>query len=227
MLATVQVTHPNRVFERHRVVRRLLTRANTRGYGKVFVDVLKAASEAAKSPDKSISEIVRQVLQQNSGQLGWPTDQELVTAFTSRKVYGVITQERIRLILGAIDKYLRDSNPKTESAVFAYDKLQIEHVMPQDWRGHWPIESAEALDRLQESQRRDEAVHRFGNLTLVNPTFNNSVSNLGWSIKQEEFKNESKLQLNHWIANRLSWNTAEIHDRAIQLAKLAAMVRPT
>ena len=209
------------------VVRRLLTGANTRGYGKVFVDVLKAASEAAGSPDQSISDSIRQVLQQNPGQLRWPTDQELITAFTSRKVYGVIAQERIRLVLGAIDKYLQDSNPKTEAAVFAYDTLQIEHVMPQEWRDHWPIESAEALDRLQEAQRRDEAVHSFGNLTLVSATFNQSVSNFGWSIKQEEFKNQSRLQLNHWIASQPSWNTDRIHYRAVQLAGLAARVWPT
>lgn len=209
------------------IVRRRLTGANTRGYGKVFVDVLKAAAEAAKSTDISISESVRHVLQQNPGQLGWPTDQELITAFTTRKIYGIITQERIRLILGAIDKYLQDSNPKTESAIFAYNKLQIEHVMPQDWREHWPIESVEAFDRLQEAQRRDEALHRFGNLTLVSSTFNQAVSNLDWSIKQRGFRNESKLQLNHWIANRSSWNTNMIQERAIQLADLAGQVWAT
>jgi uncharacterized protein with ParB-like and HNH nuclease domain len=206
------------------IVRRLLVGANTRGYGKVFVDVLKSAAEAASTSDLSVADSVRRVLQQNPGQLGWPSDQELVTAMTTRKVYGIITQERIRLVLGAIDKYLQDTNPKTEPADFAYNKLQIEHVMPQRWREHWTLHSADEAERLRESQRRDEAVNQFGNLTLVTSTFNQAVSNQGWNVKQAEFQNQSKLQLNHAIAKCHSWGTEEIHTRATQLAMLAAQV---
>ena len=208
------------------VVRRLLTGANTRGYGKVFVNVLKAAAEAAESANISIADCIQQVLQQNSGQLGWPSDQDLVNAMTTRKFYGVITQERIRLILGAIDKYLQETNPKTEPANFAYSKLQIEHVMPQAWRDHWSIDSVDDAERLREAQRRDEAVHRLGNLTLVTSTFNQAVSNLGWDIKQVEFQNQSKLQLNQPIAACYRWDSESIHDRAVQLAALAAQVWP-
>jgi uncharacterized protein with ParB-like and HNH nuclease domain len=208
------------------VVRRLLVGANTRGYGKVFVDVLKAAAEAAATSNLSVADSVRRVLHQNPGQLGWPSDQELVTAMTTRKVYGIITQDRIRLVLGAIDKYLQDTNPKTEPASFAYNKLQIEHVMPQSWRDHWTLDSADDAERLREAQRRDEAVHQFGNLTLVTSTFNQAVSNLGWAVKRAEFQNQSKLQLNHVIAKCQGWDTDEIHTRATQLAMLAAQVWP-
>jgi uncharacterized protein with ParB-like and HNH nuclease domain len=209
------------------VVRRLLTGANTRGYGKVFVDVLKAAAEVVQHSNISIAETIRSGLQQNPGQLGWPTDQELISAFTTRKIYSVMTQERIRLVLGAIDEHLQRSNPKTESAIFAYEKLQIEHVMPQGWRDYWPLYAAEEADKLREAQRRDEIVHQFGNLTLVTSTFNQAVSNLGWDTKRREFQKQSKLQLNDWIASCLSWGTDEISDRAVQLARLAAEVWPT
>jgi hypothetical protein len=207
------------------LVRRLLTGAQTRGYGKVFVDVLKAADDAANTPGNSIAETVRQALQ-NPGQLGWPTDSDLAAAFLTRKVYGVITQERIRLVLGAIDKYLQESNPKTESAIFAYDKLQIEHVMPRSWQDNWPLNATDDAQGWREAQARDEAVHQFGNLTLVTSTFNQSISNQNWVVKQPEFEHQSKLQLNHSIASCARWDIDEIHNRAAQLAAIAAKVWP-
>jgi hypothetical protein len=208
------------------VVRRLLTGANTRGYGKVFVDVLKSAAERASVPGASVVEAVRQVLHGSPDQLPWPDDDDLVVAFTTRKIYGNMTQERIRLILGSIDEYLQRSNPKTEPATFRYETLQIEHVMPQAWRDHWPLTASTDADRLLEAQRRDQAVQQFGNLTLVTSTFNQSVSNAAWAAKQSAFKEQSKLQLNHPIAACRVWNIDAIRDRGKRLARLAALVWP-
>jgi hypothetical protein len=148
------------------VVRRLLIGANTRGYGKVFVDALKAAAHEVKIAGTSVAEAVMNVLRGNHDRLSWPSDQDLTTAFATRKVYGNMTQERIRMVLGAIDQYLQQANPKTEPAVFHYDKLQIEHIMPQAWRDHWPLTSTDDADQLRDSQRRDQAIHQWGNLTL-------------------------------------------------------------
>jgi hypothetical protein len=208
------------------VVRRLLVGANTRGYGKVFVDVLKAAAGQASKPGASVADAIVQALHGGPNQLSWPTDDELVVAFTTRKVYGSMTQERIRLILGAIDEYQQKSNPKTEPAIVQYDKLQIEHVMPQAWRDHWPLTAVSDAERLLEAQRRDRSVQQFGNLTLVTSTFNQSVSNSGWALKRPEFQEQSKLQLNHTIASQDVWDADAILARGHQLAELAAKVWP-
>jgi Protein of unknown function DUF262/Protein of unknown function (DUF1524) len=208
------------------VIRRLLIGANTRGYGKFFVDVLKRAAEEAKLSGASVADAVRRVLQRNPDRLSWPSDQDLATAFTTRKIYGNMTQERIRMVLGAIDQYLQQANPKTESAAFDYDKLQIEHIMPQAWRKHWPLTGTDDVERVRETQLCDEAVHQFGNLTLVTSAFNSSVSHAGWNVKQSEFKNQSKLQLNYPISACSSWNVDRIRERGTQLATLAAEVWP-
>jgi len=162
------------------VVRRLLVGANTRGYGKVFVDALKIAAEQAASPGPSVAAAVECALGGNSDNLTWPTDEDLTAAFTTRKIYGNITQERIRMVLGAIDEYLQTANPKTEPAIFDYDSLQIEQ----------------------------------------------SASNAAWPAKRQEFKEQSKLQLNHSIANRSAWDTESIKERGAQLAALVAKVWP-
>lgn len=208
------------------VVRRLLIGANTRGYGKVFVDVLKAAAEQVNIPGASVADAVLHALRGNPNQLSWPSDEDLVTAFTTRKVYGAMTQERIRLVLGAIDEYLQQRNLKTEPAIFQYDKLQIEHVMPQAWREHWPLTAADDADRMREAQRRDQTVHQLGNLTLVTSTFNQSVSNAGWKVKQAAFQEQSKLQINHSIATCSTWNSDTIVERGTKLAELAGKEWP-
>ncbi|GIJ25136.1 hypothetical protein Vqi01_02980 [Micromonospora qiuiae] len=206
------------------VVRRLLVGANTRGYGKVFVDVLKAADQAP-ADDALLIDAVLRVLHGVDGML-WPDDDELVKAFVTRKFYGNLTQERIRLALGSIDQHLQESNPKTEPATFQYEKLQIEHVMPRQWRQHWPLESADDAGRLFEAQRRDEALNRIGNLTLVTPTFNGAVSNAGWAEKRPAFAEQSKLQINGLIAMQNAWTVETIEARGRALAKVACEVWP-
>lgn len=130
------------------------------------------------------------------------------------------------MVLGAIDQHVQRANPKTEPAVFKYDELQIEHIMPQAWHRCWPLAGADEAERVLEAQRRDEAVHQFGNLTLVTSTFNSSVSHSGWDVKQPEFKDQSKLQLNHSITACPAWDVHEIRQRGTQLAALAAKVWP-
>jgi uncharacterized protein with ParB-like and HNH nuclease domain len=208
------------------VIRRLLIGANTRGYGKFFVEVLKRAAEDTKLSCASVADTVERVLHRNPDRLSWPSDQDLVTAFTTRKIYGNMTQERIRMVLGAIDYYLRQANPKTEPAAFDYEKLQIEHIMPQGWRKHWPLTGTDDVERAREMQLRDESVHQFGNLTLVTSAFNTSVSHAGWNVKQTELKDQSKLQLNHSISACSFWNVDRIRERGMQLATLAAEVWP-
>ena len=72
------------------------------------------------------------------GVLAWPSDDEVQEAFATRRFYDNLTQPRIRLLLGASDRQLRDENPHEPAAMLVYDDLQIEHVMPKSWRRHWP-----------------------------------------------------------------------------------------
>lgn len=120
------------------VVRRMILGANTRGYGTAFLQLLKQAEEAAIMGE-NVADVIEAGLVSSPNSLGWPTDVDVAGAFATDKFYDRFTQERIRLVLGAIDEQLRKENPKTEPAVFTYDALQIEHVMPRAWRDHWPL----------------------------------------------------------------------------------------
>lgn len=209
-------------------VRRMITGANTRGYNSAFLAVLKAAQRAAGHAESSISTAIVQALAESPNSLRWPDDDAVLGAFAGSRYYGSLTQERIRLLLGAIDEQMRFENKKTESAVFDYDSLQIEHLMPQGWREHWTLtndlEDNAALALAQ--AERDAAVHRMGNLTLVSSTFNQSVSNSAWSVKRPELAAQSSLQLNAPIAANEDWNEGRITERAADLATIACRVWP-
>lgn len=211
------------------VVRRMVLGANTRGYNAAFMSVLKSAQAAEADADASIADAVVAALAGAPNSLEWPTDEQIESAFQADRFYNRFTQERIRLILGAIDAQLQAENPKTESALFKYDELQIEHVMPQSWEQHWPLPDAVAaapVQKLLAQNERTAAVDRIGNLTLVTPTFNQNVSNLAWDLKAPEFQKQSKLQLNGPIGASTDWDELAITGRAAALAAVACRVWP-
>lgn len=210
-------------------VRRMILGANTRGYNAAFLTVLKTAQAAASDPDVSIADAIVQALTVGPNSLAWPSDAEVKSAFTQDRFYGRFTQERIRLILGAIDAQMRVNNPKTEPAVFDYAKLQIEHLMPKRWEPHWPLPTRENEDPAQRelaTAERAAGVDRIGNLTLVTSAFNQGVSNLGWDQKRPELAAQSALQLNLPIAATEHWDEEAITARGETLADIACRIWP-
>jgi hypothetical protein len=210
-------------------VRRMIMGANTRGYGAAFLTILKAAQVAASTPEGDIAEAVLRALDDAPNSLTWPSDEAVLTSFVSSTFYNNFSQERIRLLLGGIDEQLRLENTKTEPAVFDYEQLQIEHLMPKAWREHWTLDAHTATEpavRAIAEATRDAAIHRLGNLTLVTPTFNQSVSNSAWSVKRPELATQSALQLNVSISACDAWDEDRISERAASLAAVACRAWP-
>ena len=140
-----------------------------------------------------------------------------------------ISAARLRLLLGSIDAQLRSENPNEPTAIINYDDLQIEHVMPQSWTEHWPLPDDDdpAGEPSTQAAERSRAIDRIGNLTLVTPTFNRGVSNLAWSVKRKEFKNQRSLVLNYEIEQSETWDEASILERAKELSAAACRVWPS
>lgn len=211
------------------VLRRMILGANTRGYNAAFLGVLKSAQAAAREPEANIADAIVAALVAGPNSLAWPSDEEITSAFTRDRFYGRFTQERIRLILGAIDVQMRVNNPKTEPAVFDYAQLQIEHLMPKRWEQHWPLPVTVNEDPAQRelaAAERAAAVDRIGNLTLVTSAFNQGVSNLGWEQKRPELAAQSALQLNLPITATEHWDEETITARGEALADIACRIWP-
>lgn len=207
------------------VVRRIVAGANTRGYAKRFVEVLSAAKTAHKA-GKAVDIAVCTALVDLSDNLRWPTDVEVEQAFLERPLYINLSQERIRLLLGAIDERLHSENVKGEKPSFRYEALQIEHILPQNWRPHWPVTTSDPTARVLAEQERDLNVHRLGNLTLVTAPLNPSMSNAAWPAKRQALREHSSLRLNTAVVSEEIWDEKRIESRARALAAVACRVWP-
>ena len=206
-------------------MRRILVGANTRGYGKRFVDVLKGAQAAGRA-GTSVVEAVEQGLLEAGDNLTWVTDAQIEDAFVNRTFYGVVGRDRLRLILGAIDYQMHVDHPLGEHPSFDYDALQIEHILPQSWQKSWPILSDDEASGALLEQERDRAVNRIGNLTLVTSPLNPLMSNGPWTDKKAALSEHSNLQLNVQVASMDTWDETAIENRAQDLAAVACRVWP-
>jgi hypothetical protein len=198
--------------------------ANTRGYNAAFMSVLKTAQVAAGTTDVNIADAVVSGLADSPNSLVWPTDDAIHNAFRNTAYDGTFTQARIRFVLGSIDARMQADNPMTEPATFAYEGMPIEHVMPQEWRVNWPLGSMGGPKAQAAKLTRDSFVHRMGNLTLVTPIFDQSVSTGPWDEKKREFATQSSLQLNVAIASHENWDEESIGARADVLADVACQI---
>ena len=151
---------------------------------------------------------------------------QIEDAFVNRTFYGVVGQDRLRLILGTIDYQMHADHPLGEHPSFDYDALQVEHILPQSWRKSWPILSDDETSGALLEQERDRAVNRIGNLTLVTSPLNPSMSNGPWTNKKAALSEHSNLQLNVRVASLETWDETAIENRAQDLAAVACRVWP-
>ena len=85
----------------------------------------------------------------------------------------------------------------------------IEHILPQKWPDHWPVDGAEA------EEIRAEHVHRLGNLTLLTTSLNSKVSNGPWASKRVALQDHDTLLLNSRLLSTVdgAWDEASIDSR--------------
>ena len=190
------------------LVRRMICGLNTRGYNRLFVDLL-----GTMEGDGTIGARVRKfLLVGDKGSNRWPDDEEFKAAWLDRPIFQLLLQPRIRLVLEALEQELRMS--KTEDVRFNV-ALQIEHFLPQNWAEHWPLpEPLPAGADAQEAKgRRGVLLHTFGNLGLLTKSLNPSVSNGPWETKSAEILEHSALNLNRKACDLPVWDEAAIRRR--------------
>jgi len=208
-------------------VRRLLAKRNTRGYGKAFLAVLAEAKRAADDRGMVGHQIAAAVIDAlEAGGLDWPSDADVNAALERETFYGYHSQERVRMVLGAIDTALAAARPKSERFIVDYDKLHVEHLLPQSWREHWPLPQGDGPAQTLAGEERDHALHRIGNLTLLTEALNPSLSNGPWSAKRPEIARHSKLHLNAEFLEACEWNEEAIRERGRSLAAVAIRIWP-
>lgn len=155
------------------LVRRALVRVNSQGSNRFLVDLLAHLSRQNPS---EVGDAAEDFLQRQTSTISyWPDDAEVRRELRSQPVYKKLRRGRLRMVLEAIEDHFRgftSGRAKHEQPVIR-ETCTIEHVMPQGWQRHWPLDGA-----VQDE--RDRRVQTLGNLTLVTQSLNSRVSNAPW-----------------------------------------------
>lgn len=167
------------------LVRRMLCRLTPKNYNRYFLELVRAVRrDIAHADDVLYAELSGATAETNR----WPGDAELTQVLKDRSLYQSIAGSRIVMVLWAIEQAIRTT--KSEQ-IPRPAHLNIEHVLPQKWREHWPVGSDPTA-----VYERDIHVNRIGNLTLLTESLNPSISNSAWDVKRPALRKHSLLLLN-------------------------------
>lgn len=200
------------------LVRRTIMGSTTRGYDALFMSLLQKVNRMDGS-DEIVSIIIDSLA--NSG-YDWPSDQSILEAVLTRRMYPGVAQERLRMILEAVESYML-------SGMAAYSEvpsnLWIEHIMPQGWRTHWELtnDSEESAE-----DERDRSVATLGNLTLLNSKLDISISNKSWNHKLDAIRKSDNLFMNKRICDESPevWDESKIEERGKWMAEVICEIWP-
>jgi hypothetical protein len=204
------------------LARRTICELTTKNYNDLVVRLIK---HLTTTDDFSSQPIRSFLMEQTADTSRWPDDDEFRKSWMSVPFYKAIKRSKGRMILEAME--IASYHGKTEK-VEVERKLTIEHLMPVSWEKHWPIvmNSTESQSVDGAAERRNEAIHRIGNLTLLTKELNPSVSNGPWSKKRDEILKHSALNLNRPFQEVPIWDEAAIEKRSAALFEVARKLWP-
>ena len=130
------------------------------------------------------------LLAQKSETGRFPRDDEFERKWLNGRAYVTLQPARARAVLQEIEIVKRTKYHETTALA---PSLTVEHVLPQQWKAHWPMVdgskptshqiSAALYNTVEDNSpvgkivRRNRVIHSFGNLTLLTQPLNTAVSN--------------------------------------------------
>ena len=180
------------------VMRRLLCEMPTNALNKVFASM---AEDVSSYSDHVLSDRVAMVLARKQGKVIFPDDALLTDKLLTRDCFKF---PHIKYVLEQIER--RKGKEPVE-----FDKLTIEHIMPQTLDAKWKIDLGKRSAEIHEKY-----LHCLGNLTLTG--YNSELSNDGFSEKKKLYES-SNIYMNKEICRHDAWGESEIIARGEALAK--------
>jgi hypothetical protein len=212
------------------LVRRTICWEETRAYATLAIDLLKALATAG--PQAAAAPVLAATLGGlTAGPNRWPDDERFRAQWCRQKFYGSIRRSRVMMILQALEEHYQTGGTKGEPIVaFDFSKLEIEHIMPQQWEANYPLPSVENA-----RVNREQAIHGIGNLTLVSGKLNPSLSNSAWLDGEQGLRGKraaldqhARLQLNCRLVRGYgrTWDEGTMSQRALELFEAARLIWP-
>lgn len=218
-LTTVERDRAFEVLESY-LIRRMVCRLDTKNYNRLFVELLPKAKHTP-SPAQAITE---HLLNTGGGDsVRWPDDDEFRKAWLANPLYQFGRDGRVRMLLLALEA--AHSTHFQEHVELTPSFLTVEHVLPQAYYPHYPIEEPS----WEKTIRREQMLHTIGNLTLLTHRLNSSVSNGPFTEKAVAIAGQSKLALNVYFQGHgesAAWAEEDILARGEALFAYAHTIWP-
>ena len=184
------------------VVRRFFCRVPTNALNRTFIALYATLDKEA---------VVDSLVDALAGR-SWPGDEEFLNAWVEFPIYSSGTA-KCRHILESLEQAQSSNNEPVDTT---YDRITIEHVMPQQLNETWETELG---PRAAEVHSR--YLHTIGNLTLTG--MNESMGNSSFAEKKKTFAGSS-FALNKHLVQPTKWDEAAIVHRSRALGNLAVNI---
>ena len=197
------------------LVRRMICRLTAKNYNSIFLSLLKELRAAENASDATVIGYLRGLSMESQA---WPDDDVVLAALKSQPIYQTQVRKRLRMLLEALE----ESRGSDLTEQVSHASLTVEHILPQNWAANWPLET----DEPEAVERRDEAKHRLGNLTLVTKALNPTLSNAPWQDKRQTLNEWSVLLISADARTAEIWDEAAIQTRTGRLASEVLRIWP-
>lgn len=218
------------------LVRRAVCGLTPKNYNKLFLGTISALNKSGWSGAALESFLKRQTSE--SGR--WPRDDEFKRNWVRSPMYAQLQPARTRSILEELERAKRNKFHETAELK---DGLTVEHILPGEWRTHWPLAGGvepsahdymmalwatyEDDTAIGQIVRRNRLKHSIGNLTLLTQPLNSTISHGPFAAKRAALQSPqygSLLVLNREVTSHSEWDEAAIEKRATDLFDLARTV---
>jgi len=138
------------------------------------------------------------------------------SSFHNALVYQRAPKTRItRYMLLEIERFLKGGTEPEYVPNADKEEVNLEHILPKNARpDEWPHFTSDDILLLS---------NRFGNLTLLKKSENNSIGNRSWHFKKAAFE-KSSLEINLLLKEKQAWCDVDIQNRGVWLADIALKV---
>lgn len=194
------------------IARRVVTRATTKNYNRLFSERLiinRVLSKEAFNTYMAESDDVNNRM---------PSDEKVVTAFHE----SVLVNKYATGVLYLIESRIRDKN-RYATRLLGVGKYSLEHMMPKKWQNKWKVD-----DENFDADHRDQVLLTLGNLTIITQSLNASIRDADWMTKKNGTGSKGGLIKYadgiETLSNYLTldeWNEEKIYERATYLAEKA------
>lgn len=135
----------------------------------------------------------------------------------------------MRMMLTELEGELRRQVKTEEPDVPKLSSLDIDHLMPQQWFSHWPLENGQSVTDTEASavaqivlagaeltpdqelvRKRQQVIATLGNLTLLNLSVNRSLQHSDFLKKRDAFLAHTSLRLNVPLTVKDRWDEEQI-----------------